>query len=330
MPEVLGECPDCKEEVLDARQTKAVKCDLCSNWYHVRTKCQKVEDQIYKAINSTEGQISLYWMCKHCFEPGRSIMKQMAEIIGKLNGYEKRFQDLENKENKGEETVKTYAAAAVTEYLQENPVQAVQKEEIIRSLKEEVKQDINAGEWPELQVADNIQLENRFQALVEEKLDERQQDNNEIREEEIRKSNLVAYGVEELVDKDKDKRTKHDKDEIIRISKHLGLNDFTEYNIMRILRMGTYTEGTSRPILVELDSSLTKHKIMRNTYKLKDVEEFKGWSLQHDMTKEQRENVRKLVDEAKRREAADTSGEYIYRVRGPPHKKYIKKIKKDQ
>ena len=69
---------------------------------------------------------------------------------------------------------------------------------------------------------------------------------------------------------------------------------------------------------------------MRNTYKLKDVEEFRGWSLQHDMTKEQRENVRKLVNEAKLKEQADASGEFIYRVRGPPHKKYIKKIKKDQ
>ena len=68
---------------------------------------------------------------------------------------------------------------------------------------------------------------------------------------------------------------------------------------------------------------------MRNIYKLKDVDEYKGWSLQHDMTKEQRENVRKLVEEAKRKTAADESGEYIYRVRGPPHKKFIKRIKKD-
>ena len=93
--------------------------------------------------------------------------------------------------------------------------------------------------------------------------------------------------------------------------------------------MGTYAEGTTRPLLVELDSPVTKYKIMRNTYKLKDAEEFTGWSLQHDMTKEQRENVKKLVDEAKQKTAADETGEYVYRVRGPPHHKYIKKIKKN-
>ena len=45
-----------------------------------------------------------------------------------------------------------------------------------------------------------------------------------------------------------------------------------------------------------------KYKIMRNIYKLKDAEDFKGWSLQHDMTKEQRENVKKLVVAAKQKQ----------------------------
>ena len=302
-------------------------CDLCCNWYHA--KCEKVEDNIYKAINSKEGQISLYWVCSSCLKPSRGIMKKMAELVQKLNQYEDRLQTLENKEN-DEEAVKTYATAAAKEYLQENPVQGVDQEELKRTLKAEVTQDLDARDWPGLDNAANIPLKNRFQALVEEKLDEREKEkNDEIHEEEKRKNNLVVYGVKESEDTDKDNRKKHDKDEIIKISKFLGLDDFTEYNIVRILRMGTYTEGTRRPLLVELDSAVTKYKIMRNTYKLKDVDDYKGWSLQHDMTKEQRENVKKLVEEAKLKTAADESGEYIYRVRGPPHKKFIKRIKKD-
>ena len=256
-------------------------------------------------------------------------MENMAEIIRKLNSYEERFQALEKKEEETEEAVKTYAATAAQEYLRENPVEGAQKEDILRSLKEEVKVDIDAGNWPTLQAAEGITLNNRFNILVEEKLDERDKSTNEAREEEKRKNNLVVYGVKEAEEEeDREGRIKHDKDEIIRLSKDLGLEDFTEYNIMRILRMGTYDAANKRPILVELDSPLTKYKIMRNTYKLKDNTEFQGWSLQHDMTKQQRENVRKLVEEAKQKEASDESGEYIYRVRGPPHKKYIKKIRR--
>ena len=125
---------------------------------------------------------------------------------------------------------------------------------------------------------------------MEEKLDERDKDKKkETQEEELRKNNLVVYGIKEIKENDKDKRNKHDKEEIIKISKFLGLEEFSEYNILRIFRMGTYVEGTARPVLVELDSAITKYKIMRNTFKLKDVKEFEGWSLQHDMTKDQRE-----------------------------------------
>ena len=256
-------------------------------------------------------------------------MENMAEIIQKLNGYEARFEALEKKDEDTEETVKTYAATAAQAYLRDNPVEEAQKEDIIKSLKEEVKTDINAGNWPTLKAAEGITLKNRFNILLDEKLEERDKSNNETRDEEKRKNNLVVYGVKEAEEEDREGKIKHDKDEIIRISNRLGLQDFTEYNIMRIFRMGTYDAANTRPILVELDSAVTKYKIMRNTYKLKDIEEFQGWSLQHDMTKQQRENVRNLVEEAKQKEANDETGEYIYRVRGPPHKKYIKKIKKE-
>ena len=221
---------------------------------------------------------------------------------------------------------KTYASAAVNQYFEENPDEPLN---VIQSLKKVVKEDINSGNWPELRQANDIELKNRFQALVEEKLDERDKDKKkEAQEEELRKNNLVVYGIKEIKENDKDKRNKHDREEIIKISKFLGLEEFSEYNILRIFRMGTYVEGTARPVLVELDSAITKYKIMRNTFKLKDVKEFEGWSLQHDMTKDQRENVKKLIKEAEEKEKNDASGEYIYRVRGPPHNKYIKKIKK--
>ena len=61
MPDIVGLCSDCKKDVHDpntTRTSKAVKCDLCSNWYH--TKCQNVEDKIYNAVNSVQGKMSPY------------------------------------------------------------------------------------------------------------------------------------------------------------------------------------------------------------------------------------------------------------------------------
>ena len=336
MPEVLGECPDCKEEVIETRTQKAVKCDLCSTWYHTKAKCQNVTDQIYNATHSTQGRLCLYWMCTHCFQPGQTIMSKTAELITTINNYEERLQALENKEKESEEEAKTRARNAAEEatrnYLQENPAENIQQEVIIRSLKEEVKQDIGAGNWPVLPKGDDIELQNRFK-IFEQAADERQKaKTKQSLEEEKRKNNIVIYNVKESADVDKEKKVRHDKGEIIRLSTYLGLEGFNEYNMVRVLRMRAKEGGNSRPILVELDSAVTKHKIMRNTYKLGEDEgkkEFESWSIQHDMTEEQRATVRTLVAEARRKETADTSGEYIYRVRGPPHHKYIKKIKKN-
>ena len=327
-----GNCAKCKDEVRDpatCRTSQAVKCDLCKEWYH--KKCAEIEDLIYKAINSSQGQMSLYWMCKSCFESGRLVLDKMAEIVNKLNEQEERVKALEDKQNESKEVVETYAANAAKQYLNENPGVDLekQKEQIVRTLKEEVK----SGEWPELrEAADGIALQNRFQVL-EEKLEEKNEEKKkQSLDEEKRKNNIVVYGVKEEVDTDKDKRLRHDKDEIIRLSHFLGLEEFSDYNIAKIIRMGPYEKDTNRPLLVELDSAVTKYKIMRNTFKLGDATgkaDFAGWSVQHDMTQEQRKHVRELVAEAKKKEREDTSGEYIYRVRGPPHDKYIKKIKRN-
>ena len=48
------------------------------------------------------------------------------------------------------------------------------------------------------------------------------------------------------------------------------------------------------------------------------------------MTKQNKRGIKKLFEEAKIQEATDQSGEYIYRVRGPPWERKIRKIKKTQ
>ena len=48
----------------------------------------------------------------------------------------------------------------------------------------------------------------------------------------------------------------------------------------------------------------------------------------HDMTRTERDECKRLVEEAKARMAQDTSGEFLYRVRGSPGDLKIVKIKK--
>jgi len=48
----------------------------------------------------------------------------------------------------------------------------------------------------------------------------------------------------------------------------------------------------------------------------------------HDMTREEREECKRLVAEAKKKQSEDQSGEFMYRVRGTPGNLRIDKIRK--
>ena len=102
---------------------------------------------------------------------------------------------------------------------------------------------------------------------------------------------------------------------------------------MEIRRIGKLSEDTSnhpRPVLIKFPKTDNKRSILRNVHQLKNNDKFGNIKIDHDKTKQEREESKKLFEEAKRQEAADQSGEYIYRVRGPPWERKIRKIRKTQ
>lgn len=62
---------------------------------------------------------------------------------------------------------------------------------------------------------------------------------------------------------------------------------------------------------------MTKNLLMNHLNKLKESA-YQHVVISHDMTQLEREECKKLVSEAKQRESADPSGDYLYRVRGLP------------
>ena len=67
---------------------------------------------------------------------------------------------------------------------------------------------------------------------------------------------------------------------------------------------------------------------MENLAKLRDADEkFKKLSITHDLTKSERTECKKLVEEAKRKQSEE-QGEYYWRVRGAPGLMKVIKIRK--
>ncbi len=84
-----------------------------------------------------------------------------------------------------------------------------------------------------------------------------------------------------------------------------------------------------RPVLIQFRDRVLKNMILDSLSKLKEADDIhKRIIFAHDYTKEERTECKQLVEEAKKKENEDPSGEYIYRVRGSPGHLRIEKIRK--
>ena len=145
---------------------------------------------------------------------------------------------------------------------------------------------------------------------------------------EIRERSIIIYRLNESTKDGRDGGYLEDRNKVIQVFSKLSSNITKDADIKRLFRLGKKREGM-RPILIEFVNKEAKNLIMENLFKIKSLEDgLNNIGIGHDLTKEQREECKKLVIEAKLRESKD-SGEYKYRVRGSPANLRIVKIKRD-
>jgi len=102
----------------------------------------------------------------------------------------------------------------------------------------------------------------------------------------------------------------------------------SDEDLVKVFRLGKKQEGgNQRQLMVQLASYSTENLIMESLYKLKHAQlKFKGIVINHDVTQNEREECKKLAAEAKSQTDQDTSGEYMYRVRGKPGQMRVVRI----
>ena len=136
-----------------------------------------------------------------------------------------------------------------------------------------------------------------------------------------KKNNIIIRGLQES-------NIENDIKEVIKINRAIGNEDFNRNNISSIARLGD-SNGRDRPLKVELDSFVTKLKIMRNAKYLSEEPDYYDISIQHDLTKFQMIEYKRLVQRSVEDEANDKEGNFKYRVRGPPGQWSIVKYPKN-
>ncbi len=150
----------------------------------------------------------------------------------------------------------------------------------------------------------------------------------EVKDQESRKCNIILHNVTEKQSDNEEERTKHDREQLKELGK-VCKESIKKEDLVQMKRLGKRNPNKPRPLLVEFKDEEKKHGLMSNLVNLSKASEgLRKISVRHDLTKEQRDEEKKLREEAKKMEAEDKSGEFDYRIRGPPWERRIAKMKK--
>ena len=285
------------------------KCDRCEmyggNESFADKTCKGCE-----RVAELEKKIGEQW--KRIEEIDRRLMELMKnkEMVEKEDAkyheeYKLQIKKIEERLNKTEKTDKRILQTTLQEKTEE--WSNVVKKGVDKELKE-INEKVNKA-------VESIELHNE-----EEKLKER------------KKNNIVLHRLAEQGGMQGEERVIEDRKLVLCL-----LNDVLEVpceekmDIKNIYRIGKYKEGEmERPILIEFRNVTIKNRVMESLSKLRKADEkFKRVSVTHDMTKTEREQCRGMVEECREKQIRETSGNWVYKVRGLPGDMRIIRLKRN-
>ena len=194
-------------------------------------------------------------------------------------------------------------------------------EECVRTKTEEIKNIVKEVTSTDKTYANALTKQPSFRTIMKEAQDEKVQaimqvakinDLTEQRERELRATNIIIHGVEEV-------STEEQSDEtwIKLLKKDLEIDFETKF----IGRLGSLKPQSHRPLKIVLKNIDEKKCIFANLKKLKGKSDYTGISVAEDYTMAERSVIKTWVEKAKEKNEKEGYGsDNIWRVRGSPKK----------
>ena len=239
-----------------------MECEICNLWYHI--KCQGITKAEYEYIRGGSKKKSLsklncYWLT--CDRIAINFMKTMANLRTK-------HQILEDKVDNLEEKIKN----------------KVDKEEVDQ-LKEEIG-SISKGQKQALEeqwkkIEENLlnhQKENNVKKNKEDIINVNDVIEKKIKETDVeerarkdRRNNMVIFGIKECEAVSGKEKQEIDLKEVQKILKDCCEVELKQDNVAKVIRMGKYTEGKKRPIIITIVREEKKKEIFKNLHLVKKI-----------------------------------------------------------
>jgi len=336
----VWKCESCNKEFRE-EVSKLLECERCTAHYCI--KCMKLSDREYEFLSTRS---DLHWFCVQCeAKVVKSIMydkeieQRCEDFFGQIKTRMMEFEDRIDskitgmKENVSKEFHKISNDLNDVKGIVDQQLSSNKKEMAALSSKLDEMLLGQGDSWSKVvkrevdrsleEVADNI-------TEVQKTLTETRTQAAEQRDKENRRNNIILYKVPESTQTSTETRNDEDLSFCLNLFNNCMNVGMAEEDFTKVFRLGRREEGrAARPLMVQLSSYSIKNHIMESVFRLKQAEQkYKNIVIAHDMTIAEREECKKLVEEAKSSQVQDTSGEFIYRVRGNPGQMRVVKIRK--
>ncbi|VDI00129.1 Hypothetical predicted protein [Mytilus galloprovincialis] len=312
MNEEPWECKICSTIYKDPN-AKLLECQRCKD--HFCIKCLNKSKPEYDLLSKTDSM----WFCVPCRKTVEEHIVTDLKIEARckeiMANYEQRIQFLELAvDTKCDET-------RVREIVEESIIKNSCDKEMIREIAKDEATKTGDAVHKKMEEAENKGTGPQKKATVTTVIEE-------MNERKAREKNLIIFGITENQSEVKQERIDHDTEKINELFYDAKIN-LEEGNIMKTKRLGKYdSKKDSRPLLVNLKSIDSKLTLFKNMHYIRGMPKYEKVNVSNDLTQSEREQEKVLWAEAKKLQEQCISGEYQYKVRGPPWARKVIRIKK--
>ena len=228
---------------------QALECEICLQWFHI--SCEHVNKTQYKCISDSsrgkgKNKSKVYWYCNTCDLRSTGFMRSLASLHHQQ-------QELCQKLDEVVKEIEEKASREQVEQL-ENRIKEIENEKSKDQDKELEKLNMRVNTMEQKQ--DDKPNPGMSQSDPVEVI-------KEIKEQEMRKNNIIVYNVPESNSEDGAERSKQDR-EVIRELAKICKENWKKEDVVSAIRLGKrHANGRSRPLLIKLNSEEKKKHYLR-------------------------------------------------------------------
>ena len=259
--------------------SKAVQCDLCGAWIHV--KCEGVSDEVYSKLNAVLGDLSnLAYYCEsnNCISKIKQLL-YACFIDKKLEATQIQFSE-------NEECLSKHISD-LSKKIADLSAKQQSLKETVQSISSQIAEPPTCMDTDVTQNLRTVPPRSALDIC------------DEMTDRERRKYNLVVYNFSESVDRKAD----------IKAFKDLCNTVFKlDTSICKAIRLGPKNTEKQRPLLLTFEEFDDRAYLLSHSYLLRHQEQFSKVYIVPDRTKLERTKHKKAVEELRQRRTKGETG----------------------